>query len=114
MIFAELDLDTQKIIVRTAWAEKDQIKSIPGARWSPQNKIWSVPLSWGACKALRHEFGMSLHVGTELALWSRTEHDSRIGPSLTLQTVMNDSTILSVPITAGIATGQRWGEKVDI
>lgn len=31
----------------------------------------------------------------------------------TLKDVMNDDTLLSVPITAGIATGKRWGSKTD-
>jgi DNA polymerase I len=31
----------------------------------------------------------------------------------TLQKVMNDDKLLSVPITAGIATGARWGSKQD-
>jgi DNA polymerase I len=31
----------------------------------------------------------------------------------TLQTIMNDDTILDVPITAGVSFGERWGEKVD-
>jgi len=32
----------------------------------------------------------------------------------TLRDVMNDSTLLSVPITAGVAIGKKWGEKRDI
>jgi DNA polymerase-1 len=30
-----------------------------------------------------------------------------------LKEVMNDESLLSVPITAGIATGERWGAKTD-
>lgn len=32
----------------------------------------------------------------------------------TIRDVMNDYSMLSVPITAGVARGQRWGEKEDI
>lgn len=32
----------------------------------------------------------------------------------TLKDVMNDDTILSIPITAGLARGERWGSKVDV
>lgn len=32
----------------------------------------------------------------------------------TLKDVMNDDKLLSVPITAGIATGQRWGAKEEV
>lgn len=32
----------------------------------------------------------------------------------TLNGVMNDHTFLSVPLTAGLATGQRWGEKEEV
>lgn len=31
-----------------------------------------------------------------------------------LKDVMNDDQLLSVPVTAGIATGQRWGAKTDV
>jgi DNA polymerase-1 len=31
----------------------------------------------------------------------------------TLQGIMNDNQLLSVPVTAGIATGKRWGSKQD-
>jgi DNA polymerase-1 len=31
----------------------------------------------------------------------------------TLRDVMNDDQLLSIPITAGVAHGKRWGEKVD-
>lgn len=33
---------------------------------------------------------------------------------ITLKDVMNDDTLLSVPVTAGIAYGQRWGAKTDV
>lgn len=32
----------------------------------------------------------------------------------TIQEVMNDDQLCSVPITAGVARGQRWGEKEDV
>lgn len=31
----------------------------------------------------------------------------------TLEKIMNDTTLLSVPVTAGVAFGRRWGEKTD-
>jgi DNA polymerase-1 len=31
----------------------------------------------------------------------------------TLRDVMNDSTLLTIPITAGVASGKRWGMKED-
>jgi len=32
----------------------------------------------------------------------------------TLKDVMNDDKLLSVPVTAGIAYGERWGAKIDV
>jgi DNA polymerase I len=32
----------------------------------------------------------------------------------TLQSVMNDFTLLRVPVTAGVSTGKRWGEKREL
>lgn len=32
----------------------------------------------------------------------------------TLREIMNDSTLLTIPITAGVAIGKKWGEKRDI
>src|SRR5690606_7549861 len=32
----------------------------------------------------------------------------------TIRDIMNDDTLLSVPITAGVSRGERWGEKEDV
>lgn len=46
-------------------------KMVPGARWSPSEKVWTYPLDWNTCLGLRDVWGKSLRVGTELASWAR-------------------------------------------
>jgi SNF2 family DNA or RNA helicase len=71
--------------VETQWTEKELIKEVPSSRWNPDLKIWQVPLSWAACLQLRGLFGQNLHVGPQLALWSRREVTERIIPALELR-----------------------------
>lgn len=83
---AEIDGDV--ITVETRWTEKEQIASVPGSRWDADQKLWTVPLTWGACLTLRGVFGDDLTVGSELALWSQAEVRDRVGPALALRSVI--------------------------
>jgi SNF2 family DNA or RNA helicase len=76
------------IRVNTRFAEKEQVKLIPGSRWDSSNKIWTTPLSWAACIQLRGIFGSELQVGPELTQWSLDEFTRRIKPTLELRTLI--------------------------
>lgn len=88
MAAAELTADGV-IAVATEYAEKDLIKSVPGARWEPSQRMWTVPRSWGACKALRGIFNGRLTLGPELTRWAWDEKNRRIDPATALRTAVS-------------------------
>jgi SNF2 family DNA or RNA helicase len=68
---AHAELDGEKIIVDTAWNEKEQIKQIAGSRWDALNKHWTLPLTWASCIQLRGVFAQRLTIGDRLIAWAR-------------------------------------------
>lgn len=85
MVFADLDSSGARIALDTSWVQKDQVKSIPGARWSNDDRRWSLPLSWASALGLRAEFGPTLVIGQSLRDWAKEERANRIDPSLFLR-----------------------------
>lgn len=73
MAVAELDLETERIVVRTDWTEKDLIKQVPGMRWNSRDKYWHGPVSWATCVVLRGVFQKKLQVGPKLTEWATGE-----------------------------------------
>jgi SNF2 family DNA or RNA helicase len=67
---ARADVSGDRIIVETTWNEKELIKQVPGARWDPSMKTWSVPRSWSSCIILRGVFGEALEVADGLNEWA--------------------------------------------
>jgi SNF2 family DNA or RNA helicase len=59
-----------RLIVSTAWNERELIKLVPGARWDPVSKHWHMPLTWTACVILRGVFGDKLVIDEKLSGWS--------------------------------------------
>lgn len=86
-VLAELDSSTGKVLLQSEWRWKDQIKRIPGAKWSNDEGLWTVPVSWSACLAMRATFGPELVLGDELKKWAENEKTSRIDPCLALRSV---------------------------
>lgn len=82
---AQAELVDDRIVVATEFHEKERIKQIPGSRWDPNSKMWSVPLSWGACKALRGIFRDGLSIGPDLASWAWQQKAERVDPALALR-----------------------------
>lgn len=60
-----------RITVITDYRLKESVKRVPGARWDVDARVWSVPLSWTACLALRAEFGSDLAIGPALREWAK-------------------------------------------
>lgn len=58
------------ITVDCSFHVKDIVKRVPGARWGTADRMWTVPLSWSSCLALRTEFGSELTVGPALKEWA--------------------------------------------
>lgn len=88
MAFVEMDDD--RIIVTTSWNEKDLVKAIPGSAWSPGDKQWTVPRTYTACVQLKGQFGDQLTVGPGLTKWIWDEFNSRVKPSLTMRSLIED------------------------
>lgn len=65
-ITAELDGD--RISIAAPPTFKELIRRVPGARYS--GEVWTVPLSWAACRQLRAELGEMLEVGPHLNAWA--------------------------------------------
>lgn len=74
-----------RISIWAEWADKDRIKTLPGAKWNPEASVWQVPLSWASCKALRGVFGVNLTVGSALTKWAVQERADRIDPAVALR-----------------------------
>lgn len=71
MAFVEMAGDV--ITVQTQFNEKEMIKAIPGSRWDPDDKIWTVPLTYPHCLMLRGVFKKTLKIGTTLNAWAREQ-----------------------------------------
>ncbi len=61
----------ERITVVSTFRNKEAVKAVPGARWDTTDKVWTVPLTWTACLALRAEFADGLTIGEELRLWAK-------------------------------------------
>jgi SNF2 family DNA or RNA helicase len=84
-----------RIEVETTWNEKELIKLVPGARWDPNGRTWSVPLGWAQCIILRGVFGQQVTFGEELTRWGWDELQTRVNPanSLRLRTELPDQLV---------------------
>jgi len=80
-ISVELDSTGEKIIISAEWRFKELCKSVPGAKWSPKENYWHLPLSWSGCLALRSTFKNDLEIGPLLTQWAIDEKTNRIDPS---------------------------------
>lgn len=49
------------------------IKEVPGARWSPSKRVWTVPLDLTSGRRLREEFGPYLTLADDLRRWGKAE-----------------------------------------
>lgn len=82
-------VSTGKIACYTEIRQKDQIKSVPGARWDPEDTLWTVPLTWSSCLALRATFGDDLEIGDSLAEWAYTYRAEVVDPGEALRDLIS-------------------------
>jgi SNF2 family DNA or RNA helicase len=78
-----VDIDSSKsnIKIGADWRYKELCKSLPGSKWSVDEQMWRVPLSWTSCLALRSTFREDLIIGQDLEKWADNELKSRISPA---------------------------------
>lgn len=89
MVFAEIYGDEQVIRLTSEYADKVSIERIPGKAWDPEQKQWTVPISWATCVQLRAEFGMKLTIGPNLVKWATNERSSRVDQAMKLREMLN-------------------------
>jgi SNF2 family DNA or RNA helicase len=87
-VLVELDESKSHIVIKAEWRFKDLCKSIPGSKWSAQDQLWRIPLSWSSCLALRSTFLNDLQIGPALNDWAANELTTRIGPAMALREVL--------------------------
>lgn len=73
------------IELNVTYSDKELVRAIPGSRYHSPPPVWTVPLSWAACRQLRSTFGNRLQVGPELNKWAQDELDNRINVALKLR-----------------------------
>lgn len=79
------DIQGNRIVLESAYSDKDRVKTISGARWDKATSLWSVPLSWSSCKQLRSTFGDRLLIGEDLLKWAFDEYDGRVSVCMDLR-----------------------------
>lgn len=78
-----------RIACITEYRHKDLIKSVPGARWNRNTGVWTVPLSWTSCLALRSTFGSELEIGPDLSEWANTYRSELLIPAMSLRQALS-------------------------
>lgn len=73
--------------------DKELLKALPGSSYSTRDHVWTAPLTWATCVAMRGMFGEELIVGDKLAAWSIEEHALRVKPSVDLRAAWDDPTL---------------------
>lgn len=104
---AELNANNRQINIFAEWRFKEVCQRIPGSSWSRTDQVWTVPLSWSSCLALRATFGDKLEIGEGLAGWASSELENRIKPSLELRELEE----LDDPDNQDLFPHQRAGVK---
>lgn len=75
----------ERIRIDAPFVYKDRITAIPGSKYDKKTLVWSVPLSWQSCLALRSTFGDALTLGRRLTDWATVWRGSRVDPALALK-----------------------------
>lgn len=56
--------------VQSDWNERELVKTIPGAKWDAERKLWHIPQTWPACLQMRGTFGQRLTISDEVREWA--------------------------------------------
>lgn len=71
-----------RIIVDTAYHEKELIKSIPGSRWESELERWTVRRTWAAALQLQGVFNNDLQLGPKLTDWLWSVRENFVVPAM--------------------------------
>lgn len=107
---AALDAAGGRIEIRAPFALKDAIKALPGARWNPTAKVWTIPATNTAAAALAdaakrhlHDFHPAAEVEAMVAAEAATIVEQRAA------LVGDEATLPEVPTKTAAWTHQRRG-----
>lgn len=90
------------IETNATFADKEPMRQIPGSTFHNPPPVWSLKLSWSACKQLRGTFGDRLQIGPELAAWAQAEIVRRVQPAMDLRFRADDEGLkLPLPLPPG-------------
>ena len=76
--------------------DKEQLKSLPGSSYDLRKHIWTAPLTWATCVAMRGMFGDDLVIGEQLNQWSWETYDKKIGPAMAMRQAWDDPEMVDV------------------
>lgn len=87
-----------KVIITSDYPMRDKelLKALPGSSYSTRDHVWTAPLTWATCVAMRGMFGDELVVGEHLAQWAIDESVSRIKPAMDLRGAWDDPALTDV------------------
>jgi SNF2 family DNA or RNA helicase len=108
MAYAELNASRDRITVTTRYEEKEMIKAVPGSQYDPNEKHWTVPMTWVACLQLRGLFRSELHLGPDLITWSAGERAMRVDQVMHLRELLEPTTRLNPLLYAFQEAGQDF------
>lgn len=66
---------SDRIYIKSPYSEENTrlCKSIPGRRWSAEDKVWTYPRTMTTCREARAAFGDQLRILSQLSAWARQE-----------------------------------------
>lgn len=76
------ELFNGRISLETEFRDKDLVRSIPGSKFDGASRMWSVPLTWASCRAMRGLFRERLEIGSDLMAWASVQAE-HVGTILT-------------------------------
>lgn len=109
MLFAEIYGDEEVIRLTSEYTDKPSIERIPGKQWDPDQKQWTVPVSWASCIQLRAEFGARLKIGPNLIKWADNERKMRVDSAMELRGMLEPVMGMSTDINGKLYPFQMAG-----
>jgi len=86
---ADYDAEHDRVVIHTAWNEKDLLRAVPGARWDAATRVWVASATWASIVMLRGVLGQQLTLGDRLIQWAWKLRRDRIDPAVELRSLLN-------------------------
>lgn len=104
-----MDQDDQtRLTVRADDRETYLVQLVPGSRWDPARRLFTVPRSWAVWLGLQGIFGNELGTGADVQAWFSGEYTDRVQPCQYLRSQLSPHPNLSGPYVDAL---HRWEER---